>query len=738
MVLRTVADLQQAKDFISENTIISFDLETTGLNPRKDLVVGVGLHNGTDGVYLLHLAWDGEKLEEILPKKDIKDILNLLRGKKLVGHNLSFDIRFTYNYFGVDLIDSIWSDSMLAKHTVEEDPIEFGGFGLKEIATRLYGDDSKDEQVAMKASIKANGGKINEYYKADPLLLAKYCLKDCQLSLDVNNYYLQKIADEGLTKFYFEDEVMPLYREVTIPMELHGIPVDVSYMQHTQTEIAVDLEQLEKQVLLEIEPFLGPFRAGFYDRNYPVRTSGSFAQTLALLTDAPVGKTPSGAPSLAAKELAKLDPQSPLARFMEVGKLDSVLKLKIQKTLHGNQPTFNLRSPKDLSYLFFSILREKPTSFTEHGSPQVDADFLFTIMDKYPFVKNFYIYKRLDKIKSTYIDRFLEEQEDGIYYPSYQQHRTTSGRYAGSFQQIPRPIEDGDDEHELIKKYNNRIREFFIAKKGDILIDDDYESAEPRIFAHISGEQAIKDIFARGDCFYSTIAILVEGLEGVSANKKAPNFLGKIDKAKRQAAKIYALGIPYSMGGFKLQYEINVSLDTAEALVKKYLQTFPNLHRWMKDTYRKVYTEGRVQTEAGRIRHLDEAVRIYEKYGDAILHDLDLWKKYHEEPAIYAEAKKARRKFKNYLANGSNVQIQGLVASMINRASIAIAREYKSLRLDARICGSLHDELLVYSSEKDKLKAAAILQDKMENTMKFSVPMVAVPSFGKNFREAKG
>lgn len=736
MLITESIKLDTAIDLIANSPKLVYDIETTSLNTRQGQVIGFGLSNGTDSVYIAHLSWDGEQLIELIPKAECKLILEALvkAGTKLICHNASFDLRYTLHYFGVDLIDLLWSDSMLCKHLADENTSS----GLKEIGARLFGSDAKDEQSALKESIKENGGTTHEYFKADLKILAEYCIKDCVLTWKVNEHYLKELENQDLLEFFLETETMALYREVTIPMELYGIPVDVPYLEKSKTELQEELDKLEKQVLLEIEPFLGEFRAKFFDKYYPAKSGGLFAQTLALLTSAPVGKTKSGAPSLAAKEMDKLHDSHPLKKFINDGELDDSIKLSVQKRMHGDSPLFNIMSTDHLVFLFFTILKETPISFTKEGQPQVNEGFMLQNMDKYPFMKSLYTYKKLSKIKGTYVDRILDEQEGGIFYPAYFQHRTTSGRFSGDFQQLPKPLEPDDEPIEVIRYYNNRIREFFIAKDGYIFIDDDYESAEPRIFAHISNEPEIKAIFSRGDCFYSTIAILVEGLQDVSANKKAPNFLGKVSKSKRQAAKVYALGIPYSMSGYKLQYEINVSLEEAERLVKKYLETFPNLANWMQTTYKKVYTEGYVRTEAGRIRHLQEAVTLYNKYGPALLDDLELWKAHHENYGYYQQAKKDRRKFKNLIANGSNVQIQGLVASMINRAAIAVAREYKRLGLNARICANLHDELLVYADLQDKEKAAMILQDKMENTMKFSVPMVAVPSFGKNFREAKG
>ena len=224
---------------ILDSDVIAVDTETTGLNPRKDKIVGWSV-SGEEGVgfYLPTLVWnfDSDKLElqTILDESTeviSKNLLKLLKGKKLVFHNASFDVQFIKNYFGVDLLPDVWVDTGLLVHTVyEEGAFGFGNpFGLKSIAImnqKELGLDvekaANEEQVELKGSIKKNGGQTTkalfEIYKADLDILSKYASADTDLTLRICNLYLKKLKEEGLEKFFFEDEVMHIYREVTVPM----------------------------------------------------------------------------------------------------------------------------------------------------------------------------------------------------------------------------------------------------------------------------------------------------------------------------------------------------------------------------------------------------------------------------------------------------------------------------------------------------------------------------------------
>ena len=100
---------------------------------------------------------------------------------------------------------------------------------------------ANEEQIELKDSIKNNGGSVTkesfEIYKADLDILSKYASADTDLTLRICNLYLSKLKEEGLEKFFFEDEVMPIYREVTLPMEMLGVDLDMDLLNKINVEI---------------------------------------------------------------------------------------------------------------------------------------------------------------------------------------------------------------------------------------------------------------------------------------------------------------------------------------------------------------------------------------------------------------------------------------------------------------------------------------------------------------------
>lgn len=269
MIISDPKDLHFVEKMLTTKNTVAFDIETTGLNPRKDVVVGFGFSDGSEGYYIVHKYYDGEKLVEAISKQDCLSILKLLNAIKWIGWNSTFEIKFCLHYFGINLTNSMWSDGMLIKHTCDEER----PFGLKEVAEMLYGTSVKNEQNEMIASVKSNGGSEKEYYKASFDLLGKYCIQDCQLTFKINDHYLSILKQQGLFDFYFKDEVMPLYKDVVIEMENEGVFLDMPLLDSAINKITNDINDLEDKIQSSIAPLLEEFDIWWLNKELPPKRS---------------------------------------------------------------------------------------------------------------------------------------------------------------------------------------------------------------------------------------------------------------------------------------------------------------------------------------------------------------------------------------------------------------------------------------------------------------------------------
>ena len=748
---------------ITDSKVIAVDTETSGLNPRKDKIVGWSI-SGDEGIgfYIPTLVWDFSKEELVLQTIDgtstetiSKNLLKALKGKKLVFHNASFDCQFIKNYYGIDLIEDIWVDTGLLVHTVyEEGAFGYGNpFGLKSIAImnqEALGLDVEEaankEQLELKESIKKNGGettKVNfEIYKADMEILSKYAAADTDLTLRICNLYLDKLRDEGLEKFFFEEEVMPVYREVTIPMESYGVDLDMDLLNKINEEITQDLEDnkkiVQKSILKTEEAKSWVMDTAF--ENYPPSHKGNWAQNLCMRYSLDIPKSEkTGKYSLTAKNIEALE-DSPQKEFLLTGNVDvldelEVARISMSMWKESNDGEYiNIQSKKHLGEVVFKYMGVKPKSQTRKGTPQFDMDMLEDLAKTYDWAENLRLYNKLLKIKSTYVDRFLDRNQDGRYYFYFKQNGTVSGRYGSDAQQLPKPLEEGEDAP-IIVKYVNIVRAFLTAGKGRKVIDADYESLEPHCFASVSGDEKLQEIFNNNYDFYSYVAIQTEKLEGVSADKKADNYLKKLDPVKRNKAKAYSLGVAYGMEAYALKMTLGVDQKTAEGLIKGYLDGFPQLRDWRENSRKKVKENGFIKNYVGRVRHLPRVKKIYDKFGERMM-DWRFRKDLEAQGYGRDQVLKVYRDYRNGLNNCLNFQLQSLAAAVVNRAAVQINRKAKELNIDAIVQAQVHDQLIINVDEKDAEKFAPYVQEIMENTTKLpGVTLKAPPEISDNWRD---
>ena len=187
---------------------------------------------------------------------------------------------------------------------------------------------------------------------------------------------------------------------------------------------------------------------------------------------------------------------------------------------------FTIGSPQQLSHILFDVLdltkkRRGKTGFT------TDARVLQAIRSEHPVIPKIEEWREYSKLKSTYLDALPELISDktGRLHTTFNQTATTTGRLSSTdpnLQNIPIRTELGRE-----------IRECFIAEPGNMLVGADYSQVELRILAHISEEEVLRDIFARGeDVHAATAGQLFE----VTPTKSTP---------PRSKAKMFNFGVVY-------------------------------------------------------------------------------------------------------------------------------------------------------------------------------------------------
>lgn len=635
---------------------------------------------------------------------------------KLIMHNSPFDVQVIKQTIGADCLKNLYADTMLLKHTLDERRPH----GLKDIAVLIFGEEAKDEQEELKASVIHNGGKWNkdhkDIYMADLDILGKYACADVDLTAKIFGVMHTELEIQGLVNFFYTDEVMPLNEVVIDHMIGRGVMCDIPYFEDLKKTLTAEADQLEKEAHEELKKnYLKHYEAlenELLTEAYPLKSRGLLFEQLYINSGLTLYYDKKGETSFVKKVIEaefKTHPENVLLQWKmgliqqtELEKLYADLLFTTRQEMYlelgKSKYVINLSSNDQLKDLLFNRLGETPMKVTDKNNAQVDDEVLDHFAKSYSFVAKVSQRRKIIKLVSTYVDGILTSQKEGIVRPRWLQHGTDSGRFSckePNFQNLPRE--------------DKRIKQGIIARPGYKLIGPDYSQLEPRVFAHYSQEKALIDAYYRGDDFYGTIAVLCMDYKGNPNTMKADGA-GDI----RQEAKAIALGVAYGMKKWKLGHTLQCELDEAQEKIDKYWKGLPNLYKFVNRCHGEAMKLGYVKTETGRVRRfvgIDKLLKSRVRSDQLLV---------------------------NKLLNLSiNFKIQGTAASIVSRAMIAMRRKFKELNLDAYVLIQIHDEIVVEAREDQAEQVAVIMKDIMENNYKLSLPLVAEPIIADRLSETK-
>ena len=347
---------------------------------------------------------------------------------------------------------------------------------------------------------------------------------------------------------------------------------------------------------------------------------------------------------------------------------------------------FNPNSPKQLGTLLFDTMGLPHGKKTKNGW-STDAETLEKLRD-IPLVEDILQYRACQKLNSTYVEGLLKViGEDGRIHTRFNQTEARTGRLSSdnpNLQNIPIRTEMG-----------SKLRAYFVAKPGCVLVDADYSQIELRILAHVTGDAHMQEAFLSGADIHRSTAAKIYNIRPEDVTPRL-----------RSSAKAINFGIMYGKGAYSLSKDIGVSVKEAEAFLQTYLATFPNIDGYMEKTIADARQCGYVSTLFGRRRALPEL--------NSNNHN------------IRASGERMAR----------NTPIQGTAADVIKLAMVRVWRRLRNEKMESRLILTVHDELIVEAPEAEAEKAAQILREEMEGCVQYAVPLSTDVHAGKNWLEA--
>ncbi|MDB5851745.1 MAG: polymerase, partial [Rhodoferax sp.] len=365
---------------------------------------------------------------------------------------------------------------------------------------------------------------------------------------------------------------------------------------------------------------------------------------------------------------------------------------KLEKTVFEKAGVrFNIASPKQLGeVLFEKLLLDPKAKKTKTGQYQTGEDVLLSLAAKSDIVRDILDFRQLQKLKSTYVDALptMVNPKTGRVHTSYNQAVAATGRLSSNnpnLQNIPIRTERGRE-----------VRKAFIPRDSDhSIVSADYSQIELRIIAEISKDVNMRQAFTDNIDIHTATAAKVYGIS-----------LDEVDSTQRRNAKAVNFGIIYGQSAFGLSQNLGIPRKEAAEIIENYFAQYPGIKQYMADTMNFARENGYVCTLMGRRRYL---------------RDIN-------------SANQTVRGFAE--RNAINAPIQGSAADMIKIAMINIHREFKALKLDARMTMQVHDELVFDVPNHEIEIVKPIIMDNMKNAIKTEVPIMVEIGTGLNWLEA--
>src|ERR687894_17192 len=348
---------------------------------------------------------------------------------------------------------------------------------------------------------------------------------------------------------------------------------------------------------------------------------------------------------------------------------------------------FNIGSPKQLGEVLFEELSLPPVRKTKTGY-STDAKVLQQLAIEHPVAERVIAYRELTKLRGTYIEGLLKLiGDDGRIHTTLNQTTTATGRISSdspNLQNIPVRTELGA-----------RIRDAFTASPDRRLVVADYSQIELRILAHMTGEPALVESFKNGEDIHTRTAAEVFDVRMESVTPEL-----------RRRAKMVNFGIMYGISGFGLASRLgNVHPAEADRYIRRYLERYPKVTRFMESTLEEAEELGYVTTLFGRRRYVPEL----------------------------KNSNKNVRKLGERIA--FNARVQGTAADIIKVAMVDLAPRLRALGADMIM--QVHDEL-VFDVDEDRVEVvAALAADRMVAAYDLEPPLEVETKVGERWGQVE-
>ena len=252
---------------------------------------------------------------------------------------------------------------------------------------------------------------------------------------------------------------------------------------------------------------------------------------------------------------------------------------KMEEELAEYFPDINLNSNQQLAEYLYGTLK-----LPDNHNGSVDKDALKELADEYEGVKILLEYRKLTKLKSTYIEPLPQKVwDDGFLHGEINQMGTKTGRLAS--------------ENPNLQNIPPQARKIFVAPEGKLYMSCDFSKMEIFIACELSGDPNLYDALHSGADVYSVIASKSYGLPIEQCGDGT---------VYRKHAKTALLGCMYGALPFTIAKQVGVSVEEGKEILDNFFNGNPVLTAQIHKCHDLVAAQGYVETLQGRKRRFPE------------------------------------------------------------------------------------------------------------------------------------
>ncbi|XP_071828448.1 DNA polymerase nu-like [Apostichopus japonicus] len=331
---------------------------------------------------------------------------------------------------------------------------------------------------------------------------------------------------------------------------------------------------------------------------------------------------------------------------------------------------------------------------TGQNLKSTSENVLTKLQDVHPLPGIILEYRKMQKLKSTYVDGYIDFIRNSYIHCTWEQTAAVSGRLQSTnpnVQNIPKqPVSltidvDGQDGiHRTL-----HIREPFVSRDGYSLISADFQSIELRLLAHYSDDDLLLGLFKDEEQTDIFIQMTSQWL-GVS--------IDRVRDEDREKTKRIVYSIVYGAGSEKIAEILKVDKKTARSFTNSFLDKFSGIKRFTQQCIAQCH-------RLGCVRSLLNRQRLIKNISSANI-----------SQRLHAERQAV------------NFVIQGSAADLCKLAMLTTVREFAQRpHLKARLLIQIHDELLFEAPDHQITECKELISSAMESVSN-------IPELGVNLK----